>query len=203
MSDNHRGEPAFGNCRKVLPRYILISILESVAMARKSRETERPRRRSKRNAETPASRTPPKKKRSPVVTFLAVVVVVVTIWATLIRESDDVPIGKIGPDIIAELDKLYMFCGVYWMEKGGHLHCGQKLADKLRDTKDAGIKVTVIDAVRKDFSAIGKHIAAPMVFRVDDDGEVFIKAKECEINVRSLDIHELDLEELESQCKPK
>jgi len=57
--------------------------------------------------------------------------------------------------------------------------------------------------VRKDFSAIGKHIAAPMVFRVDDDGEVFIKAKECEINIRSLDIHELDLEELESQCKPK
>ena len=89
------------------------------------------------------------------------------------------------------------------MEKGGHLPCGQKLADKLRDSKDAGIKVTVISGVRKDFSAIGKHIAAPMVFRVDDDGEVFIKAKECEINIRSLDLHELDLEEVESQCKPK
>ena len=105
--------------------------------------------------------------------------------------------------IVAELDKLYMFCGVYWMEKGGHLLCGQDLADKLRDSKNADIKVTVIDAVAKDFSAIAKHIAAPMVFRVDDDGEVFIKAKECEINIRSLDIHELDLEELESQCKPK
>ena len=172
-------------------------------MARKSRETERPRRRSKRNAETPASQTPPKKKRSPVVTFVAVVVVVVTIWATLIRESGKVPSGKIAPDIVAELDKLYMFCGVYWMEKGGHLLCGQDLADKLRDSKNADIKVTVIDAVRKDFSAIGKHIAAPMVFRVDDDGEVFIKAKECEINIRSLDLHELDLEEVESQCKPK
>jgi hypothetical protein len=134
---------------------------------------------------------------------VAVVVVVVTIWATLIRESGKVPSGKIAPDIVAELDKLYMFCGVYWMEKGGHLLCGQDLADKLRDTKTADIKVTVIDAVRKDFSAIGKHIAAPMVFRVDDDGEIFIKAKECEINIRSLDIAELDLEELESQCKPK
>jgi hypothetical protein len=172
-------------------------------MARKSRETERPARRKRRNAGTPAPRTPPKKKRSPVVTFVAVVVVVVTIWATLIRESGKIPSGKIAPDIVAELDKLYMFCGVYWMEKGGHLLCGQDLADKLRDSKNADIKVTVIDAVAKDFSAIAKHIAAPMVFRVDDDGEVFIKAKECEINIRSLDIHELDLEELESQCKPK
>ena len=185
------------------PPDILISILEAVAMARKSRETERPARGKRRNAGTPAPRTPPKKKRSPVVTFVAVVVVVVTIWATLIRESGKIPSGKIAPDIVAELDKLYMFCGVYWMEKGGHLPCGQKLADKLRDTKDAGIKVTVISGVRKDFSAIGKHIAAPMVFRVDDDGEVFIKAKECEINIRSLDLHELDLEEVESQCKPK
>ena len=172
-------------------------------MARKSRETERPARRKRRNAETPAPRTPPKKKRSPVVTFVAVVVVVVTIWATLIRDDGKIPSGKIAPDIVAELDKLYMFCGVYWMEKGGHLPCGQDLADKLRDTKSADIKVTVTDAVRKDFSAIGKHIAAPMVFRVDDDGEVFFKAKECEINIRSLEIHELDLEELESQCKPK
>ena len=172
-------------------------------MARKSRETERPARRKRRNVETPAPQTPPKKKRSPVVTFVAVVVVVVTIWATLIRKSDKVPSGKIAPNIVAELDKLYMFCGVYWMEKGGHLPCGQNLADKLRDSKDAGIKVTVISGVRKDFSAIGKHIAAPMVFRVDDDGEVFFKAKECEINIRSLEIHDLDLEELESQCKPK
>ena len=172
-------------------------------MARKSRETERPTRRKKRNTGTPAPRTPPKKKRSPVVNFVAVVVVVVTIWATLIRDDGKIPSGKIAPDIVAELDKLYMFCGVYWMEKGGHLLCGQDLADKLRDAKTADIKVTVIDAVRKDFSAIGKHIAAPMVFRVDDDGEIFIKAKECEINIRSLDIAELDLEELESQCKPK
>jgi hypothetical protein len=171
-------------------------------MARKSRETERPARRKRRNAGTPAPRTPPKKKRSPVVTFVAVVVVVI-IWATLIKDDGKIPSGKIAPDIVAELDKLYMFCGVYWMEKGGHLPCGQKLADKLRDTKEAGIKVTVISSVRKDFSAIGKHIAAPMVFRIDDDGEVFIKSKECEINIRSLDIHELDLEELESQCKPK
>ena len=172
-------------------------------MARKSRETERPARRKRRNAGTPAPRTPPKKKRSPVVTFVAVVVVVVIIWATLIKDDGKIPSGKIAPDIVAELDKLYMFCGVYWMEKGGHLPCGQNLADKLRDTKDAGIKVTVISGVRKDFSAIGKHIAAPMVFRVDDDGEVFFKAKECEINIRSFEIHEFDLEELESQCKPK
>ena len=172
-------------------------------MARKSRETERPARRKRRNAGTPAPRTPPKKKRSPVVNIVVALVVVVIIWATLIKDDGKIPSGKIAPDIIAELDKLYMFCGVYWMEKGGHLPCGQNLADKLRDSKNADIKVTVIDAVAKDFSAIAKHIAAPMVFRIDDDGEVFIKSKECEINIRSLDIHELDLEELESQCKPK
>ncbi|HIE79495.1 MAG TPA: hypothetical protein EYQ03_02230, partial [Nitrospinaceae bacterium] len=88
-------------------------------MARKNRETERPTRRKKRNTGTPAPRTPPKKKRSPVVTFVAVVVVVVTIWATLIRDDGKTPSGKIAPDIVAELDKLYMFCGLYWMERGG------------------------------------------------------------------------------------
>ncbi len=57
--------------------------------------------------------------------------------------------------------------------------------------------------MRKEFSAIGKHGADRMVFRVDDDGEVFVKAKNCETNIDQLNTSEINLEALEAQCKPK
>lgn len=172
-------------------------------MARKTRETERPARRRRRNPKTPTPQTPLKKKRSPVVTVVAVVVVVIIIWATLIKDDGKVPSGKIAPNVIGVLDQVYLGCTVYWFNKGGHLLCGQDLADKMHDSKNSDIKVTVTNGMRKDFSAIAKHIENPMVFRVDDDGEIFIKAKECETNVNSLVVSEINLEELESQCKPK
>jgi len=172
-------------------------------MARRSRETERPTRRRKRNTGTPAPRAPAKKKNSPITTIAIVLVVVVIIWATLLKKDGKVPSGKIAPSIIGVLDQVYLGCTVYWFNKGGHLLCGQDLADKMHDSKTSDIKVTVTNGLRKEFSAIGKHIADRMVFRVDDDGEIFIKAKECETNIDSLVIAQLNFEELEAQCQPK
>jgi hypothetical protein len=172
-------------------------------MARKSRETERPTRRRKRNADTPATRTPPKKKSSPAITIAAVFVVMGIAWATLVKDDGKIPSGKIAPSIIGALDQVYLGCTVYWFNKGGHLPCGQDIADRIHDSKTGDIKVTVTNNLRKDFSATGRHIADPMVFRVDSNGEIFIKVKECEINVNSLVISKIDLAELEAQCKPK
>jgi len=42
-----------------------------------------------------------------------------------------------------------------------------------------------------------------MIFRVDSDGEIFIKAKECETNIDSLVVSKINFPELEAQCKPK
>lgn len=172
-------------------------------MARKSKETERPTRRRKRNANTPAPRTPPKKKSSPAITIVSVLVVMVIFWVTVVRDDGKVPSGKIAPSIVGVLDQVYLGCTVYWFNKGGHLLCGQDLADKMHASKNSDIKVTVTNGLRKDFSAIGKHVSAPMVFRVDDSGEIYIKAKECETNVNQLVISQIDLIDLEAKCIPK
>ncbi|MBT3876227.1 MAG: hypothetical protein HOA32_10750 [Nitrospina sp.] len=184
-------------------RFILIYILEPFAMARKARETEGPSRRRKRNSETPAARAPAKKKRSPVVTIILVAVMMFIAWATLVKDDGKVPSGKIGPAIVGVLDQVYLGCTVYWFNQGSHLPCGQDIADKLHDSKNAEIKVTVSNSLRKEFSAVGKHITDRIVFRVDSDGEIYIKAKECETNIKDLVVSEVILEELEAQCKPK
>jgi hypothetical protein len=172
-------------------------------MARKSRETEGPARRRKRNADAPVPRGSAKKKRSPVVTIVAVAVVMVVFWAALVKEDGKVPSGKIAPAIIGVLDQVYLGCTVYWFNQGAHLPCGQDIADRLHDSKSAEIKVKVTNGLRKEFSAVSNHIADRMVFRVDSDGEIYIKAKECETNIEKLVISELDFEALEAECKPK
>jgi len=88
-------------------------------MARKSRETERPARRRKKNADTPAPRTPPKKKSSPVVTIVMALVVVAITWAVLVKDDGKIPSGKIAPAIVGALDQVYLGCTVYWFNKGG------------------------------------------------------------------------------------
>ena len=88
-------------------------------MARKSKETERPTRRRKRNANTPAPRTPPKKKSSPAITIVSVLVVMVIFWVTVVRDDGKVPSGKIAPSIVGVLDQVYLGCTVYWFNKGG------------------------------------------------------------------------------------
>jgi hypothetical protein len=173
-------------------------------MARKSREADSPARRRRKKADQPAStKTPPKKKNSPTVTIIAVVAVMIIAWAVLVKEDGKVPSGKIAPSIIGVLDQVYLGCTVYWFNQGTHLPCGQEIADKLHDSKNAEIKVTVTNGLRKEFSAVGHHVADPMVFRVDSDGEIYIKAKECETNIEKIVIPELNFEELEGQCKPK
>lgn len=42
-----------------------------------------------------------------------------------------------------------------------------------------------------------------MVFRIDSEGDIFIKAKDCETNIDQIDIAKLDFELLEAQCKPR
>ena len=178
-------------------------ILELFAMARKARGTEGPSRRRKRNTEAPAPRPQAKKKSSPIVSILLVVAVMVIAWATLVKEDGKVPSGKLGPAIVGVLDQVYLGCTVYWFNQGSHLPCGQDIADKLHDSKNAEIKVTVTNPLRKEFFAVGKHIADRMVFHVDADGEIYIKAKECEYNINDIVVTEIILEELEAQCKPK
>jgi hypothetical protein len=171
-------------------------------VARKSRETEGSSRRRKRNVEK-KPRAPKKKKTSPAVTIIAVLAVMVIAWSVLLKEDDKVPSGKIAPAIVGVLDQVYLGCTVFWFNQGSHLLCDQSIADKLHDSEKGGITVTVTNALRKEFSAIGKHNEDRMVFRVDSNGEIYIKAKECETNIDQVTVSELNLEELEAQCKPK
>ena len=172
-------------------------------MARKDRETESPARRRRKKAEAPAPRTPPKKKSSPIITIMAVLAVMVLAWTFLVKEEGKVPSSKIAPSIIGVLDQVYLGCTVYWFNQGSHLPCNQEIADKLHDSKNSEIKVTVTNDVRKEFSAMGKHIADSMVFRIDSEGDIFIKAKDCETNIETLNITELDFEALEAKYVPK
>jgi hypothetical protein len=178
--------------------------LRPVAMARKSKETESPSRRRRRKSENSSvPKAPPKKKTSPVVAIVGVVAVMLIAWAVLVKDDGKVPSGKIAPSIVGVLDQVYLGCTVYWFNQGSHLPCGQEIADKLHDSKNAEIKVSVINNLRKEFSAVGSHIADRMVFRIDSDGEIYIKAKECETNIENLVVTEINLEALEAECKPK
>jgi hypothetical protein len=173
-------------------------------MARKSREAENPARRRKRKSEkSPTPKAPKKKKTSPVVTIFGILAVMVLSWAVLLKEDGQVPSGKIAPAIVGVLDQVYLGCTVYWFNQGSHLPCGQEIADKLYDSKSAEIKVNVTNGLRKEFSAVGSHNVDPMVFRVDADGEIYIKAKECETNIEKIVVSEINLEALEAECKPK
>ena len=179
----------------------LNTIQELIAVARRSRETEGSTRRRKRNAQQP--KAPKKKKTSPTASIMAVLAVMVIAGLVLLKDDDKVPSGKIAPAIIGALDQVYLGCTVFWFNQGSHLLCDQSIADKLHDSTKGGITVTVTNALRKEFSAIGKHNEDRMVFLIDSDGEIFIKAKECETNIDQVNISELNLEELEAQCKPK
>lgn len=172
-------------------------------MARRSRETEGPSRRRKRSAEQPAPRTPPKKKSSPVLTIMVMLAGMVIAWAVLVKEDGSLPSGKIAPSIIGALDQVYLGCTVYWFNQGSHLPCGQEIADKLHDSKKGEIKITVSNGLRQEFTAVGIHEKSPMVFRIDSEGDIFIKAKDCETNIDQIDIAKLDFKLLEAQCKPR
>ena len=124
-------------------------------------------------------------------------------WSVLLKGDDKVPSGKIAPAIIGALDQVYLGCTVYWFNQGSHLLCDQSIADKLHDATKGGITVTVTNPLRKEFSATGNHNEDRMVFRIDSNGDIFIKAKACETNIDQVNVPELNLEELEAQCKPK
>ena len=172
-------------------------------MARKERDTESPARRRKRKSQEPPPKTPKKKKSSPAVAIIGVLIVMAISWTFLAEEEGGAPSGKIGPSIVGVLDQVYLGCTVYWFQRGSQFPCSQEIADTLYDPKKSDIKVTVTNAKKKEFYAEGKHFDSPMVMRVDSDGEIFVKAKECETNIKLVVVSDINLEELESQCNPK
>ena len=96
-----------------------------------------------------------------------------------------------------------MGCTVYWYQKGSQYACTQEIVDKLYNTKSTSIKVTVTESKRKDFSAVGQHNANRMVLRVDSDGGIYIKAKQCETNINLVSTSNVSLAELKAKCTPK
>jgi hypothetical protein len=171
-------------------------------MAQKDREETGSRRRRKKGPKKPPAKVP-KKKKSPAVTFSIIAAVVVLIWAILPKEDNKGDSSKTVPAVVGILDQVYMGCTVYWYQKGSQYACTQKIVDKLYSSKSTSIEITVIESKRKDFSAVGQHSANPMVLRVDSEGEIYIKAKQCETNINLVSTSNVNLEELEAKCAAK
>ena len=171
-------------------------------MAQRDREEAGSRRRRKKGSKKPPVKVQ-KKKKSPVVTFSIIVAVIVLIWAILPKEDDKGDSSKTVPAVVGILDQVYMGCTVYWYQKGSQYACTQEIVDKLYSSKSTGIKINVTESKRKDFSAVGQHNDNPMVLRVDSDGEIYIKAKQCETNINLISTANVNLEELEAKCTSK
>jgi hypothetical protein len=171
-------------------------------MAERDREEAGSRRRRKKGPKKPPAKVQ-KKKKSPAITFSIIMAVIVLIWAILPKEEDKGDSSKTVPAVVGILDQIYMGCTVYWYQKGSQYACTQEIVDKLYSIKSTGIKITVIESKRKDFSAVGQHNSNPMVLRVDSDGEIYIKAKECETNINLVSTSDVNIEELEAKCVSK
>jgi hypothetical protein len=169
-------------------------------MARKDREEEAPKRRRKRKPKTPPVKAPVKKKKSSTVTISVIVAAIALIWAAFPKDEDQAKSSKTVPSILGVLDQVYLGCTVYWYQKGSQYPCTQAVVDSLYNSKASDIKVTVTTKKKKKFSAIGKHVANPIVLKVDFQGDVFIKARGCEYNIDTIDTADVNIEELEAKC---
>ncbi len=169
-------------------------------MARKDREEEAPKRRRKRKPKTPPVKAPAKKKNSSTVTISVIVAAIALTWAAFPKDENKAESSKTVPSIVGVLDQIYLGCTVYWYQKGSQYPCTQAVVDSLYDSKASDIKVTVTTKKKKKFSAIAKHVANPIVMKVDFQGDVFIRAKGCEYNIDTIDTSDVNLEELEAQC---
>ncbi len=170
-------------------------------MARKDREEETPRRRRKKKPKTPPVKAPVK-KNSPLVTISIIISVITLTWAALPKDDEQADSGKTVPSIVGVLDQIYLGCTVYWYQKGSQYPCTQEVVDSLYNSKASDIKVTVTTKKKKKFSAIGKHVANPIVLKVNFEGDIFIKAKDCEFNIDTINTSDVNIEELEAQCAP-
>lgn len=168
-------------------------------MARKDRE-EAPKRRRKKKPKAPPVKAPVKKKKSPLPTLFVIVGAVALIWAAMPNDDNKADSSKTVPSIVGVLDQIYLGCTVYWYQKGNQYPCTQLVVDTLYNSNASDIKVTVTTKKKEKFSAIGKHVANPIVLKVDSDGDVFIKAKDCEFNIDTVDTADVNMEELEAQC---
>jgi hypothetical protein len=171
-------------------------------MAQRDREEEGSRRRRKKGSKKSPAKVQ-KKKKSPAVTFSIIMAVIVLIWAILPEGDDKGDSSKTVPAVVGILDQIYMGCTVYWYQKGSQYACTQEIVEKLYSSKSTGIKITVTESKRNEFSAVGQHNSNPMVLRVDSDGEIYIKAKECETNINLVSTSDVNIEELEAKCTPK
>ena len=171
-----------------------------MAMARKDREETGSRRRRKKSTKKPPAKTPKQKKKSSSTTLAIVVAVVILIWAVFPKEENKGDSSVAVPAIVGILDQIYMGCSVYWYQKGSQNLCTQEIADSLFSSKGNVIKATVVNGEANNFIATSKHNANRIVLFVDSRGDIFIKAKGCEVNIDSLDTAEVNLEELEAQC---
>jgi len=169
-------------------------------MARKDEET--PRRRRKKKPKAPPVKAPVKKKNSSLVTISVIVAGLALTWAAFPKDEDKADTNKIVPSIIGILDQIYLGCTVYWYQKGNQYPCTQEVVDTLYNSKGNDIKVTVTTKKKEKFSAIGNHVANPVVLKVDSDGDVYIKARDCEFNIDTINTSDVNLEELEAQCPP-
>ncbi|MBC8283171.1 MAG: hypothetical protein H8E32_05100 [Nitrospinae bacterium] len=176
-------------------------------MARKDKEEEPPKRRRKKkrkppNVEAPVKK-PVKKKNSSTLTISVIVAAIALTWAAFPKdEGKEAASSKTVPSVVGVLDQIYLGCTVYWYQKGSQYPCTQEVVDSLYNSKASDIKITVTTKKKKKFSAIGKHVANPIVLKVDFNGDVFIKARDCEFNIDTIDTSDVNLEELEAQCKP-
>ncbi|MEK9627484.1 MAG: hypothetical protein VW455_00530 [Nitrospinota bacterium] len=169
-------------------------------MARRERDEETPRRRRKKKSKTAPVKAPKKKKNSSVAVISAIVALVALTWAAFPKDDNKADSSKTVPSVVGVLDQIYLGCTVYWYQKGNQYPCTQQVVDTLYNSDASDIKVTVTTKKKEKFSAIGKHVANPIVLKVDSDGDVFIKAKDCEFNIDTVDTSDVNMEELEAQC---
>ncbi len=170
-------------------------------MARKDRE-ETPKRRRKKKPKSPPVKAPVKKKKSPLVTISVVVAAVALTWAAFPKDDNKADSSKTVPSIVGVLDQIYLGCTVYWYQRGSQYPCTQEVVDSLYNSNASDIKVTVTTKKKEKFSAVGKHVANPIALKVDSDGDVFVKAKDCEFNIDTVNTSDVNIEELEAQCAP-
>ena len=121
-------------------------------------------------------------------------------WAALPKEDTRGDINKIVPSVVGVLDQIFLGCTVYWYQMGSQNPCNQKIVDTLFNSKTSAIKVTVTTKKDEKFSATATHVNNPVILKVDSDGDVFIKVKDCDFNIDTIDTSDVNLEDLAGQC---
>ena len=164
-------------------------------------EAPKRRRKKKKPQDSPPVKPPPKKKKKSYLGVITAIVGLIALsWAALPKEDTRGDINKIVPSVVGVLDQIFLGCTVYWYQMGSQNPCNQKIVDTLFNSKTSDIKVTVTTKKDEKFSATATHVNNPVILKVDSDGDVFIKVKDCDFNIDTIDTSDVNLEELAGQC---